>query len=56
MNYFRTRGHGSQDRFGIQFPDMTDVHSKIVLVASTLLLDYLYFEYIDSGNSDEEYE
>ena len=49
----KQRGLADFDRFGLDFPDEADVDMKVVLVASTFLIDYLYFEG-DNDDSDED--
>lgn len=49
----KQRGLADFDRFGIDFPDEAGVDMKVVLVASTFLIDYLYFEG-DNGDSDDD--
>ena len=49
----KQRGLADFDRFGIDFPDEAGVEMKVVLVASTFLIDYLYFEG-DNGDSDDD--
>ena len=50
----KQRGLADFDRFGIDFPDEAGVDMKVVLVASTFLIDYLYFEG-DNGDSDDDW-
>ena len=40
------------DRFGVDFPDEVESTEKAILLATTFLIDYLYFEFDEGGTSD----
>ena len=40
------------DRFGVDFPDEVDQGVKAILLATTFLIDYLYFEFDEGGETE----